>query len=51
LRIEIGNNKKINLRVKPGLYYYQAGCTGMQTIKSARRLLAGRQTIWAWGKN
>ena len=51
LRIEIGNNKKIYLRVKPGLYYYQAGCTGMQTIKSARRLLAGRQTIWAWGKN
>lgn len=51
LRIEIGNNEKISLRVKPGLYYYQAGCSGMQTIKSARRLLAGRQTTWAWGKN
>lgn len=51
LRVEIGNNEKISLRVKPGLYYYQAGCSGMQTIKSARRLLAGRQTTWAWGKN
>ena len=51
LRVEIGNNSKISLRLKPGLYYYQAGSNGMQTIKSARRLLAGRQTTWVWGKN
>ena len=51
LRFEVANNSKISVQMKPGLYYYQAGCAGMQTIKSARRLLAGRRTTWAWGKN
>jgi hypothetical protein len=50
LRVEIAHGDKIYLQVKPGLYYYQAGCAGMQTINGARRLLAGRKTSWAWGK-
>lgn len=49
-RIEIGRNDKIYLQLKPGLYYYQAGSAGMKTINSSRRLLAGHQTTWAWGK-
>lgn len=49
-RIEIGRNGKISLQLKPGMYYYQAGSAGLQTINSSRRLLAGRQTTWAWGK-
>ncbi len=49
-RIEIGRNAKISLQIKPGLYYYQAGSAGLETINSSRRLLAGRQTTWAWGK-
>lgn len=49
-RVEIGRNDKITLHLKPGLYYYQAGSTGMQTVNGSRRLLAGRQTTWAWGK-
>ena len=49
-RIEIGRNETIYLQLKPGLYYYQAGSAGMQKINSSRRLLAGRQTTWAWGK-
>lgn len=49
MRIEIGVGAKIFVPIKPGLYYYQAGSSGMQTIKGARRLLAGHKTSWAWG--
>ena len=50
LRVELADGATLFLPLPPGLYYYQAGSSGMKTIKGARRLLAGRKTNWSWGR-
>jgi hypothetical protein len=49
LSIELGRGQSITRRVAPGIYYYQAACSGMKVRSGARRLFAGRRVSWTWG--
>lgn len=47
--LELANGQSVTRRLRPGVYYYQAGSAGMKPRSGARRLLAGRRSTWSWG--
>lgn len=48
--IELGQGATLHCSLKPGVYYFRAGATGMHVVTGARRLLSGRSAAWSWGR-
>lgn len=48
--IELGKGATLRCSLKPGVYYFRAGATGMRVVTGARRLLSGRSAAWSWGR-
>lgn len=48
--LELGQGATLRCSLKPGVYYFRAGATGMRVVTGARRLPSGRSATWSWGR-